>query len=67
MGRLVINSRSLQGKPMNKKNQKKAQSNVGVAELAFCPHKDLNMPVSYEEVIERFQKIQGSRAKVRLN
>ena len=28
----------------------------------FCPHKDLNLPTSYEEVVQRFNRLQGDRA-----
>ncbi|MCC6577076.1 MAG: hypothetical protein IT228_07005 [Flavobacteriales bacterium] len=28
----------------------------------FCPHKDLNLPTSYEEVLKRFRRLQGDRA-----
>ncbi len=36
-------------------------------ELDFDPHKDLNLPASYEEVLARFQKLQGDRAMESLN
>ncbi len=35
-------------------------SNSGAVE--FCPFKDLNLPTSYEEVVNRFRKLQGERA-----
>ncbi len=35
-------------------------SNSGVVE--FCPFKDLNLPTSYEEVVNRFRRLQGERA-----
>lgn len=28
----------------------------------FCPHKDLNLPTSYDEVVKRFNRLQGDRA-----
>lgn len=28
----------------------------------FCPHKDLNLPTSYDEVVKRFKRLQGDRA-----
>jgi hypothetical protein len=30
--------------------------------IEFCPFKDLNLPTSYEEVVNRFRKLQGERA-----
>lgn len=30
--------------------------------VEFCPFKDLNLPTSYEEVVNRFRKLQGERA-----
>lgn len=36
-------------------------------ELAFDPLKDLNLPGSYKEVIDRFNKLQGERAQEVLN
>jgi hypothetical protein len=36
-------------------------------ELEFCPMKDLNLPESYEEVLARFEKLQGERAMEVLN
>jgi len=35
-------------------------STAGAVE--FCPFKDLNLPSSYEEVVNRFRKLQGERA-----
>ena len=35
--------------------------------LAFCPLKDLNLPANYEEVVDRFRKLQGERAVEVLN
>ncbi len=35
--------------------------------LEFCPMKDLNLPESYEEVLARFEKLQGERAMEVLN
>jgi hypothetical protein len=36
-------------------------------ELAFDPMKDLNLPGSYDEVLARFEKLQGERAVEVLN
>lgn len=36
-------------------------------DLAFDPLKDLNLPGSYEEVLDRFNKLQGERAQEVLN
>ena len=36
-------------------------------DLEFCPLKDLNLPESYEEVLARFEKLQGERAMEVLN
>lgn len=36
-------------------------------ELAFDPLKDLNLPGSYREVLDRFKKLQGERAQEVLN
>jgi len=36
-------------------------------ELAFDPLKDLNLPGSYQEVLDRFNKLQGERAQEVLN
>lgn len=33
----------------------------------FCPQKDLNLPGSYDEVVERFKRLQGDRAWEVLN
>lgn len=33
----------------------------------FCPQKDLNLPANYDEVIERFKRLQGDRAMEVLN
>ncbi len=33
----------------------------------FCPHKDLNLPTSYEEVLKRFRRLQGDRAWEMMN
>jgi hypothetical protein len=37
------------------------------SKLAFDPMKDLNLPGSYEEVLTRFQRLQGDRAMEVLN
>lgn len=37
------------------------------AKFAFCPLKDLNLPASYDEVLERFKRLQGERAVESLN
>ena len=39
----------------------------GGGEHDFDPHKDLNLPASYEEVLDRFKKLQGDRAMETLN
>ena len=36
-------------------------------DLAFDPMKDLNLPSSYEEVLARFEKLQGDRGSGALN
>lgn len=36
-------------------------------DLAFDPMKDLNLPGSYEEVVDRFSRLQGDRAAEVLN
>jgi hypothetical protein len=35
--------------------------------LAFDPTKDLNLPGSYDEVVSRFKKLQGTRSMESLN
>ncbi len=35
--------------------------------LEFDPLKDLNLPASYNEVLDRFRKLQGERALEMLN
>lgn len=35
--------------------------------LEFCPMKDLNLPSSYQEVVDRFKRLQGERAIEVLN
>ena len=30
--------------------------------VEFCPFKDLNLPTSYNEVVNRFRRLQGERA-----
>jgi len=35
--------------------------------VEFCPFKDLNLPTSYDEVVNRFSKLQGERAIEVLN
>lgn len=35
--------------------------------FAFCPQKELNLPASYDEVIERFKRLQAGRAMESLN
>ena len=30
--------------------------------VEFCPFKDLNLPTSYDEVVNRFRRLQGERA-----
>lgn len=35
--------------------------------LAFCPQKELNLPANYEEVVERFNRLQAGRAMEALN
>ncbi|MBL7962495.1 MAG: hypothetical protein JNM31_01505 [Flavobacteriales bacterium] len=36
-------------------------------DLTFCPLKDLNLPGSYAEVVERLRKLQAERAMETLN
>lgn len=36
-------------------------------DLAFCPQKELNLPANYEEVVERFNRLQAGRAMEALN
>ncbi|MCB9184486.1 MAG: hypothetical protein H6591_11270 [Flavobacteriales bacterium] len=33
----------------------------------FCPQKELNLPASYDEVVARFKRLQGTRAMESLN
>ncbi|MBK8338514.1 MAG: hypothetical protein IPK99_00145 [Flavobacteriales bacterium] len=35
--------------------------------FSFCPHEDLNLPKSYEEVLARFERLQGDKAWEVLN
>ncbi|MFZ1695022.1 MAG: hypothetical protein WAT74_17630 [Flavobacteriales bacterium] len=35
--------------------------------LAFCPQKELNLPANYDEVVERFKRLQSGRAMESLN
>ncbi|MBK7944976.1 MAG: hypothetical protein IPJ85_06565 [Flavobacteriales bacterium] len=35
--------------------------------LDFDPMKDLNLPANYDEVVSRFQRLQGTRAMESLN
>ncbi|MCB0763471.1 MAG: hypothetical protein R2815_02945 [Flavobacteriales bacterium] len=37
------------------------------SQLSFDPMKDLNLPKNYEEVLDRFKRLQGSRAMEALN
>lgn len=37
------------------------------SDLAFDPTKDLNLPGSYDEVVSRFKKLQGTRSAESLN
>ncbi|MBK9146244.1 MAG: hypothetical protein IPM12_00325 [Flavobacteriales bacterium] len=37
------------------------------ADLAFCPQKELNLPANYDEVVERFKRLQAGRAMESLN
>jgi len=47
---------------VNKKNATKRSYKLrSGGELSFDPQKDLNLPSSYEEVLDRFEKIQGAR------
>lgn len=41
-----------------------AKTNAG---LEFDPTKDLNLPGSYDEVVSRFKKLQGTRSMETLN
>ena len=41
-----------------------AKTNTG---LEFDPTKDLNLPGSYDEVVSRFKKLQGTRSVETLN
>jgi hypothetical protein len=41
-----------------------AKTNSG---LEFDPTKDLNLPDSYDEVVSRFKKLQGTRSMESLN
>ena len=40
---------------------------AGGEHLTFDPLADLNLPASYEEVVDRYRRIQGSRAWEHLN
>jgi hypothetical protein len=35
--------------------------------LGFCPQKELNLPANYDEVVERFKRLQAGRAMESLN
>ncbi|HOP43379.1 MAG: hypothetical protein R2810_15945 [Flavobacteriales bacterium] len=37
------------------------------AQEPFCPHKDLNLPKSYDEVVLRMKRLQGTREAEDLN
>lgn len=53
---------SLQGKPeMSTELKKRSYDLRNGGELSFDPQKDLNLPSSYEEVVSRFERIQGVR------
>ncbi len=63
-------SMKLMEKPMETNGEETAESrsarcyseysNSGAVE--FCPFKDLNLPTNYDEVVNRFRKLQGERA-----
>ena len=42
-------------------------SKYNQGQLDFCPLKDLNLPANYEEVLDRFNRLQGDRAMEALN
>ncbi len=35
--------------------------------FGFCPQKELNLPANYDEVVERFKRLQAGRAMESLN
>lgn len=47
--------------------ERTSESYAGGEHLGFDPMAELNLPSSYEEVVERFRRIQGSRAWEALN
>jgi hypothetical protein len=47
--------------------ERATETYAGGEHLAFDPLADLNLPESYEEVVARFRRIQGSRAWEQLN
>lgn len=50
------------------KAERRCYSQYGKNEgLAFDPLKELNLPANYDEVLERFKKLQGERAMEALN
>jgi hypothetical protein len=46
---------------------KEAHAAFSGSGLDFDPHKDLNLPSSYDEVISRFRRLQGDRWASLLN
>lgn len=61
------NLKAGQGKPNEPMEKRCYRSYNSGGELEFCPMKDLNLPESYEEVLARFEKLQGDRAMEVLN
>ena len=35
--------------------------------FSFCPHEELNLPRNYEEILDRFRRLQGDRDMEALN
>lgn len=52
---------------IKKKVVKTKRTYTGGVHLTFDPLKDLNLPSSYEEVVERFKRLQGERVWESMN
>ncbi len=50
-----------------KRSQRSYASYKRIAKLSFDPMKDLNLPGSYDEVVERFKRLQIMRAMEAFN
>lgn len=56
-----------EGTPAEQKPPTSAQGYQADERYAFCPQKELNLPASYDEVVERFKRLQAGRAMESLN